>query len=166
MTKDSETVKAEEKVEESSTGVKSASKKDKTKKDKSKKDKSSKSAKTEKSASKKDKSKDKTEKSVSKDKSKKDKDKSKKDKGKKDAPAKKKAERDQFGFRKNSKRSEAAKLYSTKKGATLNEIKEKTGSSQLNLLTELEGKGFKIERTKEKGKGKKEVTRYKIVVPA
>ena len=92
-----------------------------------------------------------------------------KDKGKKavSKPAKDKApvERDQFGFRKGSKKSLAAALYSGKKGATLAEVKEKTGSSQLNLLTELKGRKVKIETTKEKGAGKKQVTRYKIIVP-
>lgn len=72
------------------------------------------------------------------------------------------AERDAFGFRKGSKKSEAAKMYSTKKGATLAEVKEKTGSSQLNLLKELEEKGWAVSKTKETGKGKKQVTRYKI----
>lgn len=83
--------------------------------------------------------------------------------GKKAAAEKKPAaERDAFGFRKGSKKSEAAKLYSSKKGATLAEVKEKTGSSQLNLLKELEEKGWEISRTKVGGEGKKQVTRYKI----
>lgn len=71
-------------------------------------------------------------------------------------------ERDAFGFRKGSKKSEAAKLYNSKKGATLAEVKEKIGSSQLNLLKELEEKGWEISRTKVGGEGKKQVTRYKI----
>jgi hypothetical protein len=75
------------------------------------------------------------------------------------------AERDQFGFRKGSKKSQAAALYATKKGATLNEVKEKTGSSQLNLLTELKNRKMKVLTSKEKGTGKKQVTRYKIVIP-
>lgn len=79
-----------------------------------------------------------------------------------DKPAKTTVERDNFGFRKGSKKSEAAKLYSSKKGATLAEVKEKTGSSQLNLLKELEEKGHKILKEKVKGTGKKQVTRYKI----
>lgn len=100
---------------------------------------------------------------------------SKKDvKAKADKPAKKSAEkptkakalveRDQFGFRKDSKKAKAAAMYSSKKGATLAEVKDKIGSSQLNLLTELEGR-VKVEKTKEKGAGKKQVTRYKIIVP-
>jgi len=84
---------------------------------------------------------------------------------KKDAKPKKAVERDIFGFRKGSKKSEAAKLYSSKKGATLAEVKAKTGSSQLNLLKELEDAKFKIERSKEAGAGKKQVTRYRIIVP-
>lgn len=74
-------------------------------------------------------------------------------------------EKDQFGFRKGSKKSAAAALYASKKGATLSEVKEKTGSSQLNLLTELKNRKFKVQTTKEKGTGKKQVTRYKIVLP-
>jgi hypothetical protein len=77
------------------------------------------------------------------------------------APAKK-VELDAFGFRKGSKKSQAAKLYSTKKGATLAEVKEATGSSQLNLLKELEEKGHKVEKEKVAGTGKKQVTRYKV----
>jgi hypothetical protein len=73
-------------------------------------------------------------------------------------------EKDVFGFRKGSKKSQAAALYNSKKGATLAEVKEKTGSSQLNLLTELEGR-VTIDTTKEKGAGKKQVTRYKITIP-
>lgn len=86
-------------------------------------------------------------------------------KAKEAKPKKPAVERDQFGFRKGSKKSEAAKLYASKKGATLAEVKEKTGSSQLNLLKELEAAKFKIEKTKVAGAGKKQVTRYKIVVP-
>jgi hypothetical protein len=78
------------------------------------------------------------------------------------APAKK-VELDVFGFRKGSKKSQAAKLYSVKKGATLAEVKEATGSSQLNLLKELEEKGHTVEKEKVAGPGKKQVTRYKIV---
>ncbi len=73
-------------------------------------------------------------------------------------------EKDVFGFRKGSKKSQAAAMYNSKKGATLAEVKEKTGSSQLNLLTELDGR-VKIDTTKEKGAGKKQVTRYKIAIP-
>ena len=77
--------------------------------------------------------------------------------------AKVKSELDKFGFRKKSLKSAAAAMYATKKGATLGEIKEKLNSAQLNLLKELEEKGHKITRTKEPGKGKKPVTRYRIV---
>jgi len=79
------------------------------------------------------------------------------------AKSKSKAELDKFGFRKSSLKSAAAAMYSTKKGATLGEVKSTLKSAQLNLLKELEEKGYKIKRTKEKGKGKKPVTRYRIV---
>lgn len=90
---------------------------------------------------------------------------SKKTEAKKAAPKKAPVERDQFGFRKGTKKSEAAKLYASKKGATLQEVKEKIGSSQLNLLKELDGK-FKVEKTKQERKDQKSVTRYRIVVPS
>lgn len=91
--------------------------------------------------------------------------KTKKVAAKKPAKSKTPIERDQFGFRIGSKKSDAAKLYASKRGATLGEVKEKTGSSQLNLLTELKNRKIKVEQSKEKGTGKKQVTRYKIVVP-
>lgn len=74
-------------------------------------------------------------------------------------------QKDQFGFRRGSKKSAAAALYASKRGATLNEVKEHTGSSQLNLLTELKNQKYKVTTTKEKGTGRKQVTRYKIVLP-
>jgi hypothetical protein len=78
-------------------------------------------------------------------------------------PAKaEKVELDKFGYRKGSLRSQAAALYSTGKGATLGEVKEKLGSVQLNVLTELEGKGYKVTKTKEAGDGPRQVTRYHL----
>jgi len=77
--------------------------------------------------------------------------------------AKTKTALDKFGFRKTSLKSAAAAMYSTKKGATLDEIKDKLNSAQLNLLKELIEKGHKVTKTKEPGKGKKPVTRYHIV---
>jgi len=96
------------------------------------------------------------------------------DKAKAAAPAKAKAkgkavERtrdpaklDQFGFRKGSIKANAAAMYATKNGATLGEVKEKVGSVQFNLLTELEEKGFKVEKSQVKGDGPRKVTRYKL----
>ena len=69
---------------------------------------------------------------------------------------------DKFGFRIGSKKSQAAAMYATKNGATLNEVKEALNSSQFNLLLELEDK-FQIDKTKVPGtEGKRQVTRYHI----
>lgn len=75
-------------------------------------------------------------------------------------PRKAPADKDQFGYREGSLKSKAAALYSSKKGATLNEVKEKLGSIQLNVLTELKGRGFKVRETKEAGAGTRQITRY------
>ena len=71
------------------------------------------------------------------------------------------ADKDQFGLRKGTTRSEAAALYSRKNGATLAEVKERLGSVQLNVLVKLEGEGYTVERIKEKRKGDtRPATRY------
>jgi hypothetical protein len=67
---------------------------------------------------------------------------------------------DVFGFRTGSMKSKAAAMYSSKKGATLEEVKTSLGSVQLNLLKDLEQRGFKVKRVKEAGDGKRQVTRY------
>ena len=72
------------------------------------------------------------------------------------------AKLDQYGFRKGSIKSEAAVMYSSKKGATLAEVKERVGSVQFNLLKEVEELGFKIKREQEDGEGKRKVTRFFI----
>jgi len=69
-------------------------------------------------------------------------------------------QRDKYGFREGSLKSRAASLYASKQGATLAEVKAATGSVQLNLLKELEGKNHTVQRVKEEGKGGREVTRY------
>lgn len=77
-------------------------------------------------------------------------------------PTKEKA-KDQFGLRKGSARSEAAAMYARKSGATLAEIKERVGSTQLNVLTALEATGsYDVEKTVETRKGKRPITRYKL----
>ena len=68
--------------------------------------------------------------------------------------------KDEFGYREGSMKSQAAALYAAKHGATLEEVKEKLGSIQLNVLKELESKGHTVKRTKEKGDGARVVTRY------
>lgn len=72
------------------------------------------------------------------------------------------AKLDQFGFRKGTIKSKAAALYAKGKGCTLAEVKEALGSVQFNLLTELEGNGFKVDKSKAKGDTGRGVTRYKL----
>lgn len=67
---------------------------------------------------------------------------------------------DDFGYRKGSLKSQAAAMYASKKGATMAEVYAKLESNQLNLLTDLEGKGHKVKRVKEDGDGPRQVTRY------
>lgn len=69
---------------------------------------------------------------------------------------------DQFGFRKGSIKSQAAAMYAKGKGATLAEVREALGSVQFNLLTELEGNGFKVDKVPAKGETGRGVHRYKI----
>jgi hypothetical protein len=72
------------------------------------------------------------------------------------------AKLDQFGLRKGSIKSQAAAMYAKGKGATLNDVKEALESTQFNVLTELEGKGFKITRTKVPGIGARQATKYHL----
>lgn len=73
------------------------------------------------------------------------------------------AKLDRFGFRKGSLKSQAAAMYSSRKGATLAEVKEALESTQFNLLTELEAAGFEIEKTPIKGNGPRKITRYRVI---
>lgn len=69
--------------------------------------------------------------------------------------------KDAFGFRKGSSKSEAAAMYARKSGATLDEVKEKVGSVQLNCLVTLEATGnYEVTRKKEEREGQRPVTRY------
>jgi len=70
---------------------------------------------------------------------------------------------DEFGYRKGSTRSKAAHLYAGKKGATLAEVKTKLGTgTQYNVLTELQGRGFKVRRATEKNRAGREITRFYV----
>jgi hypothetical protein len=73
------------------------------------------------------------------------------------------AKLDQFGLRKGSIKSQAAAMYASKKGATLNEVKEALESTQFNVLTELEGKGFKVLRSQVPGVGARAATKYNLI---
>lgn len=76
------------------------------------------------------------------------------------------AQPDKFGFRIGSLKSKAAAMYTSKKGATLAEVKAALKSSQFNVLTELESKKFKINRTEvPNGTSKRLVTRYQVSAP-
>ena len=69
---------------------------------------------------------------------------------------------DQFGFRLGSKKAQAAAMYASKKGATLAEVRGALQSTQFNLLTEIEKRGFKIERMPATGEHDRKVTRFHI----
>jgi hypothetical protein len=73
------------------------------------------------------------------------------------------AKLDRFGLRLNSLKSRAAALYAAKRGATLADVREAVGSTQFNVITELEGRGFKIQRDQVQGKGAKMATRYHLL---
>jgi hypothetical protein len=73
------------------------------------------------------------------------------------------AKLDQFGLRKGSIKSQAAAMYAKGKGATLNDVKEALESTQFNVLTELEGKGFKVLRDLVPGIGARQATKYKLI---
>lgn len=92
------------------------------------------------------------------------------------AKRKEPAETDRWGLRVGSLRSQAVGMYSGSReikkgkmkgsfinGSTLNEVKEAISSSQLNVLKDMEERGHKLVRTKEPGKGNKEVTRYFLI---
>lgn len=74
--------------------------------------------------------------------------------------AKPETKSDTYGYRVGSLKSKAAEMYSSKKGATLEEVKTALGSVQLNLLKDLEQRNYKVKRLKEAGDGKRQVTRY------
>jgi hypothetical protein len=69
---------------------------------------------------------------------------------------------DQYGFKVGSLRSKAAALYTF--GATREYVKLRLGSTQLNVLSELESKGYKILKTRvrEKGYGCPHI-QYKVI---
>lgn len=74
------------------------------------------------------------------------------------------AKLDQFGFRLGTLKAKAAAMYAGKKGATLGDVKQALKSTQFNVLTELENKGYKVERTPVGGFNDRKVTRYHVVV--
>lgn len=77
------------------------------------------------------------------------------------APKAKAKPKDKFGYRVGSLKSNAAAMYSDPKGATLEQVKKKLGSVQLNVLTELAAKGRKVKKVKEGGgEGERAHTRY------
>lgn len=70
--------------------------------------------------------------------------------------------RDAFGFREGTVKSKAAAMYASKDGATVDEIRDALNSVQLNLITELEKRGFTVKREKEKKPSGRIITRYFI----
>ncbi|KAH0542914.1 hypothetical protein GP486_008606, partial [Trichoglossum hirsutum] len=71
-----------------------------------------------------------------------------------------KVEKDRFGLRKGSTRSQAAAMYARKSGATLEEVKESVGSIQLNVLKDLEKAGHEVRKEKQTRAGSRPATRY------
>ena len=71
---------------------------------------------------------------------------------------------DVYGLRDGSVKSKAAAMYASGKGATLNEVKKKLGSVQLNVLTELALRGHKVKQVKEAGEGNRKITRYHLTI--
>lgn len=57
--------------------------------------------------------------------------------------------KDPFGLRKGTKTHKAATMFT--KGATMADVKAKTGSNQYNVLVWLEKQGHKITRDKKTG---------------
>jgi hypothetical protein len=76
------------------------------------------------------------------------------------AKAESTVKKDQFGFREGSAKSAAVALYARKSGATIEEVKEKLGSVQLNVLFALEEAGHEVVKKKEVREGQRPVTRY------
>jgi hypothetical protein len=75
-------------------------------------------------------------------------------------PAKAPAGMDEFGIRLGTKKSKAAAMYAAGSGATLNEVKMALGQIHYNVLSQLEAKGFKVDRVMEGDK--KRITRYRL----
>ncbi len=70
------------------------------------------------------------------------------------------AKKDKFGLREGSAKSQAAAMYAEKGGATLEEVKAKVGSVQLNVLNDLEEAGHEVTKKKVEREGQRPVTRY------
>ena len=62
----------------------------------------------------------------------------------KEKTTKKTATKDDFGLRKGSNTAKAATMF--RKGATMKEVKTKTGANQYNVLVWLEKQGHKVTR--------------------
>lgn len=70
---------------------------------------------------------------------------------------------DKYGFKVETKVSQAAALYARKEGASLNEIKEIVGSPQRNLLKTVDKlPEFEVIKKTKKGMNGKETVRYYI----
>lgn len=68
-----------------------------------------------------------------------------------------------LGFKTNTKLFIAACMYLRKNGATNQEVIDKLGGPQLNLLKKVEAAGFEVERTTRDVKGRN-VKVYRIVI--
>lgn len=65
------------------------------------------------------------------------------------ATAKKQARKDEFGLRTDTKTHTAARMF--KRGATMSDVKKKTGSAHYNVLKWLERRGHQVTKDKDTG---------------
>lgn len=70
------------------------------------------------------------------------------------------SKKDKYGFRPGCIKSRAADMYCSEDGATLAEIKNKTGSTQYNVLKELEKQGYTITKKFVDGRGARPIIRF------
>jgi hypothetical protein len=68
-----------------------------------------------------------------------------------------------FGFALSTKKNRAAAMYLSPQGATTDEVIQEVGDSKLNLLKEVEKKGYTVDRSKVRSASGRDVTKYKIV---
>lgn len=83
-------------------------------------------------------------------------------KGEKKSKKRTPVEKDIYGLRVGSKQSIAAAMYGSKTGATTDEIRAKLNNPHLNVLTDVQGRGFEKVVKMEPNKEGRQVKRYFI----
>jgi hypothetical protein len=68
-----------------------------------------------------------------------------------------------FGFPVGTKKNAAAAMYLSAQGATTEEVIQKVGDTKLNLLKEVEARGYSVMKSKVRSARGTTVTRYKII---